>query len=187
MNSLYDAAKEISDFMTARKWEFCVIGGLAVVRWGEPRTTVDADLTLLTGFGEEESFAETLLEHFKARVPDAVCFAVKNRVLLLRASNGKDLDVSFGALPFEQEMMKRASEFEFSPGIRLLTCSAEDLFIMKAFASRAKDWIDAEGIAVRQKGRLNKRYILKHLEQLCEVRETPEIVERAKKLLGAGK
>ncbi len=51
MNALFEAAKEVCDFMKARHWEFCVIGGLAVQRWGELRTTLDADLTLFTGFG----------------------------------------------------------------------------------------------------------------------------------------
>jgi hypothetical protein len=32
---------------------------------------------------------------------------------------------------------------EFAPDIILPTCSAEDLFVMKAFASRPQDWIDA--------------------------------------------
>jgi len=50
MNALFIAAKEVADFMKARRWKFCVIGGLAVQRWGEPRLTQDADLTLLTGF-----------------------------------------------------------------------------------------------------------------------------------------
>jgi hypothetical protein len=34
---------------------------------------------------------------------------------------------------------------------------AEDLFVMKAFAARPLDWIDAEGIAVRQAGALNQQ------------------------------
>ena len=40
-------------------------GGLAVQRWGEPRLTRDADLTLLTGFGKEARFASALLERKK--------------------------------------------------------------------------------------------------------------------------
>jgi hypothetical protein len=39
MNALFEAAKEVADFMKARRWKFCVIGGLAVQRWGEPRLT----------------------------------------------------------------------------------------------------------------------------------------------------
>lgn len=41
MNVLFEAAKEVCEFMAVRKWEFCIIGGLAVQRWGEPRTTLD--------------------------------------------------------------------------------------------------------------------------------------------------
>lgn len=90
---------------------------------------------------------------------------------------------SFGALDFEEAMLRRATPFEFAPGIVLPACSAEDLFIMKVFAARPRDWIDAEGIVVRQKGRLNRRYIMQYLPGLCELKETPEIVEKALQLL----
>lgn len=185
MNLLYEAAKEVADFMRRRKWKFCIIGGLAVQRWGEPRTTLDVDITLLTGFGEEEAFAAPLLECFKARIPEALSFAMRNRVLLLTTSNGKDIDISFGALPFENEMMARATPFKFAPGVMLMTCTAEDLVIMKAFAARTRDWLDVEGIIVRQQGHLDRRYILRHLALLCDLKETPEILVKAKKLLGA--
>lgn len=71
--------------MSARGWEFCVIGGLAVQRWGEPRTTLDADLTLFTGIGEEEQYATALLGRFSSRMTDALTFALSRRVLLLSA------------------------------------------------------------------------------------------------------
>ena len=156
MNAIFAAAKEVADFMQARDWEYCVIGGLAVQRWGEPRLTQDADLTLLTGFGDEKRFAQELLNEFEVRRDDALDFAVTNRVLLIYASNQKPVDVSFGALPFEIDMMKRATPFEFAPGYILPTCSAEDLFVMKAFAGRAQDWLDIRGVAVKQAGKLNK-------------------------------
>ena len=183
MNALFEAAREVCEFMTARRWEFCIIGGLAVQRWGEPRLTQDADLTLLTGFGEEERFAQILLEQFQSRRPNALAFALANRVLLLRASNGKDVDVSFGALDFEVSMLDRATPFEFAPGLVLPSCSAEDLFVMKVFAARPQDWLDAQGIAVRQRGRLDVAYILKHLALLCELKETPENIARARQIL----
>lgn len=185
MNALFMAAKEVADFMQARRWKFCIIGGLAIQRWGEPRLTRDADLTLLTGFGEEEQFADALLQRFQGRRPDSRAFSLVNRVLLIRASNGKDVDVSFGALDFEVSMLKRATPFEFDAGLVLPTCSAEDLFVMKAFAARPHDWQDARGIAVRQGRKLNKNYILRHLAALCELKETPEIVAEARLILEA--
>jgi hypothetical protein len=182
VNALFAAAKEVCGFMKARRWTFCVIGGLAVQRWGEPRATLDADLTLLTGFGEEDRYVTTLLEAFESRIRDGRQFALTRRVLLLKASNGKPLDISLGALPFEVSMMRRAVQVAFCPGLKLPCCTAEDLFVMKAFASRPRDWLDAESIVVRQ-GRLDRHYILEQLRALCDLKEAPEIVERAKLLL----
>jgi len=182
MNALYEAANEVSAFLQEKRWRFCIIGGLAVIRWGEPRLTVDVDLTILTGFGEERRYAQELLDRFQARMGEALKFALENRVLLLTAANGKDLDISFGAFPFEEEMIERATPFDFADGVQLTTCSAEDLFILKVFAARSKDWADAEGVADRQT--LDQGYIFKHLRPLCEVKKAPELLERAQKLLG---
>jgi len=181
MNALFEAAKEVCDFMSARKWRYCIIGGLAVQRWGEPRTTLDVDITLMTGFGAEEQFAQALLDQFEGRGRDPLAFAVEHRVLLARASNGKNVDIAFGGFPFEEQMVARATPFEFDQRVRLLTCSGEDLFLLKVFADRPRDWQDAESVAIRQK--LDQSYVLKHLKALCEVRDSPDLLGRALALL----
>jgi len=181
VNALYEAGKEVSDFLDQNHWRFCIIGGLAVVRWGEPRLTVDVDLSLLTGFGDEERYARALLERFSGRMENAMEFSMEHRVLLLSAGNGRDIDISFGAFPFEEEMIERATPFAFADGAELVTCSAEDLFVLKVFADRSKDWADAESVAIRQD--LDREYIFKHLRPLCELKEAPELVDRADKLL----
>jgi hypothetical protein len=183
MNALFLAAKEVCDFMGALQWQFCLIGGLAVQRWGEPRTTLDADLTLLSGWGEEEAYAAAILDRLESRIPDAKAFAVAHRVLLVRAANGKDVDITLGALPFEAGMVRRAVPVEFAPGCLLPCCTAEDLFVMKAFAARPRDWLDAESIVARQTD-LDTAYILEQLADLCALKEAPEILARAKDLLG---
>lgn len=184
MNLIFKAAQEISDFFDHSGWSYCLIGGLANQCHGEPRTTHDVDITLLTGVGNERYYAEKTLRSFKARIDEALEFSMKNRVLLLESSDGIPLDISFGALPFEEEMISRSASFKFMEGINLKVCSAEDLFIMKAFASRSKDWLDAEGIAKRKKKSLDRIYIMKHLEILAELKEEPEILDMAKVILG---
>lgn len=186
MNRIFSAVKDVAEFMDSQGWEFCVIGGLAVQRWGEPRTTLDVDLTLLTGVGNEEQYAGALLDHFGSRIPDALSFALTRRVLLLIAANGTAVDVSFGALAFEVDMVGRAVREEFAPGLVLPCCTAEDLVVMKAFASRPRDWLDVEGVVVRQ-DQLDQSYILRQLRILCELKEAPEIVERTRKLLMEGR
>lgn len=183
MNALFEAAREVCAFMAAQQWRYCLIGGLAVQRWGEARSTQDADLTLLTGFGGEERYARALLARFKGRLDNALSFSLANRVLLLHASNGKDVDIAFGALGFEIDMVERATPFEFAPGVTLPTCSAEDLFVMKAFAARPQDWMDAKGIAIRQGKTLNQAYLFKHLTELAALKEAPEIVTQAREIL----
>ena len=43
MTSLVAAAREVLDWMHHGEWRCCVIGGLAVQRWGEPRLTQDVE------------------------------------------------------------------------------------------------------------------------------------------------
>jgi hypothetical protein len=172
------AAAELQAVCQAQGWQFCFIGGVALQRWGEPRQTVDVDLTLLTGFGGEEPFVRILLTHFAPRIPDAAQFALERRVLLLRSSQGVGLDVALGGLPFEELVVQRSSSFDFPFKIPLRTCSAEDLVVLKSFAGRSQDWVDVERIIVRQTGKLDWKYIREQLRPLAELKEEPDILDQ---------
>ena len=176
MNEVIKAAADLQALCEAEGWRFCFIGGLAVLRWGEPRETVDVDLTLLTGFSGEDAFIRVLLDRYQARIDDAAEFARTRRVLLLRAESGVGLDVALGGLPFETSAVERSSAFTFSSDVALRTCSAEDLIVLKVFAARAKDWMDVEGVIVRQSGRLDWAYVHSQLEPLLELKEAPELL-----------
>lgn len=183
MITLFKKALEIQDFFVHNKWKFCFIGGIAIQRWGEPRLTINIDITLITGFGSEESFIDNILERYKGRISNVKKFALKNRVLLLSSSNNIDIDIALGGLQFEKEMINRASLYKFLPDVSLLTCSAEDLIILKAFADRPKDWIDIESIIIRQIKNLNKKYIISRLAPLCELKESPHIINQLEKII----
>lgn len=178
MNDLIQAAAELQTICQSQGWDFCFIGGLALQRWGEPRETVDVDLSLFAGFGEEQQFTDLLLEHFEARIADAAAFAQERRVLLLRSSKGVGLDVALAALPYEALVIERSSYFDYPPGIPLRTCSAEDLVVLKAFAGRAQDWADIERVIVRQTGKLDWHYIHEQLRPLAELKDAPEILDQ---------
>jgi hypothetical protein len=181
VNEVIRAAAELQSVCQAHGWRYCFIGGLAVQRWGEPRETVDVDLTLLTGFGGEHQFIEILLKHFEPRIVEAGAFALECRVLLLRTNSGVGLDVALAALPFEELVVERSSMFEYPPGIALRTCSAEDLIVLKAFAGRGQDWVDVERIIVRQTGKLDWNYIYEQLAPLAELKGSPEIMDEVKR------
>jgi hypothetical protein len=183
VNPLLAAALEVQAFCRDQSWRFCFIGGLAVQRWGEPRLTQDADLTVITGFGGEAPFVDALLARFEGRLADAREFALRNRVLLLRSSRGVPLDVALGAMPFEERAVARASDFTIAPGAVIFTCSAEDLVVFKAFAGRPRDWLDIEGIAIRHAGRLDERLIWAELVPLLELKESPEDARQLRAIL----
>ncbi len=182
MNDLIRAAADLQTICESHSWRYCFIGGLAVQRWGEPRETVDVDLMLLTGFADEARFVSVLMGAFEARIEDAARFASVNRVLLLRASSGVGLDIALGGVPFEALAVSRASLFTFPPDVPLRTCSAEDLLVLKAFADRPKDWIDIEGILIRQSAHLDWVYIRTQLDPLAELKDAPELVDKLERM-----
>ena len=182
MKTLFQTAAELQTFLEKENFKFCFIGGIALQRWGEPRVTVDVDVTLFTGLGGEKPFIQTLLSAYQSRIPDAAAFALENRVLLLKSTGGIALDIALAALPFEAEAVNRATSFEFLPGLNLLTCSAEDLIIMKAFANRTRDWADIKTVIDRRPGELDDRYIMERLAPLAEIKSAPEIITTLKSL-----
>ena len=182
MKTLFQVAAGLQDFFEKEKWKFCFIGGIALQRWGEARLTLDVDVTLLTGVGKEKEYIRSLLASYPSRIHGAAAFAEENRVLLLKSVSGVAIDIALAGLPFEEEACVRATRFEFLPGIDLLTCSAEDLIIMKAFANRPKDWSDVKNVIIRQRGKVDGSYVLERLTPLAEIKSAPEIISNLKSL-----
>jgi hypothetical protein len=52
---------------------------------------------------------------------------------------------------------------------------------MKAFAGRPKDWLDVEGVIIRQTGKLDWSYIRRQLAPLTELKDAPEILDELDK------
>lgn len=183
MNPILGAASEIESFCREQRWRYCIIGGLAVLRWGEPRGTRDVDLTILTGFGNEDRFISALLGRFAGRRRDTDAFARQTRVVLIQSSQGIPIDVSLGAIPFEERAVSRASAFRIDEELELLTCSAEDLVVFKAFAGREQDWLDIEGVVTRQASILDAGLVWRELDPLLELKEEAATATRLARLL----
>jgi hypothetical protein len=182
MNPLLVAAGEVQEHCRSHDLKLCFIGGLAVLRWGEPRLTRDVDLTVIALPGSEQIAVDSLLEGFASRIADARAFALANRVLLLRAANGVPLDVALGALDFELRAVERATPWMVDTR-SLLTCSAEDLIIFKTFAGRDRDWLDVEGVVIRQGRSLDRALICAELEQLLPLKGSTDDLARIRMLL----
>mgnify|MGYP000872919001 CR=1 FL=1 len=178
MNVIDPVVWEIHHVLTQLKLPYAIIGGTAVQYWGEPRFTKDVDLTLLAPL---ESFPETvelLLTRFQPRIEDALRFALRHRVLLVKTSNGYPVDISFGLPGYEEQVINRAINHELAPGKSVRLCSAEDLIIHKAIAGRVQDILDIEGVIARQGHRLDTTYIRMWLGAFAELLESSEVSQR---------
>ncbi|MBI4624577.1 MAG: hypothetical protein HY736_15340 [Verrucomicrobia bacterium] len=77
-------------------------------------------------------------------------------------------DLFSAALEVQASLAKRGWRFCF--------------IVMKAFADRPLDWEDVISVARRQRGRLDWRYVYAQLEPLAELKGTPDLVTRLRRL-----
>jgi hypothetical protein len=174
---LVEAADELLTFFRDSGRSACLIGGLVVSRWGEPRATKDVDATVLVDFTEEAAVLQQLLSRFRSRDPDPLPRAELGRLALLRATNDVDLDVSFAAFPFELEVLDRASDWQVTQAIALRTCSAEDLILYKLVASRLIDLHDVQSVVSRMGTHLDVERVRLWGGRFAEILEKPDLLE----------
>jgi hypothetical protein len=181
MNPQFRAIWDAHKFFTSENIPYVLIRGIALQWWGEPRFTRDVDITILVNSGKEESAIKRILSAFTPRISDALEFALKNRVCLVRSRDGYDIDISLGIPGYEEEVMRRAAQCRLRKGHAVRICSAEDLIIHKAVAGRPQDISDIESIVIRQGKKIDSNYIRKWLKEFSDALEMGEIFERFEK------
>jgi len=177
------AALELQSVLGETGRPYCIIGGVALQRWGEPRFTEDADATVVTRFEFDEEVIQILYSRFSARIDGGPEFSRHSRVVLVRASNGVGLDVALGAFDFEVRCAQRAFEWKLAEGQKLRICTAEDLIVHKAFAGRDQDWADIRGVLLRQANTLNVPQIFQELGPLLALKEDDSAITKLKQLM----
>jgi len=175
---LLEAAWELHQFLTDRGIPYAIIGGLAVQYWGQPRLTIDADLTVAAPPEDTAAFVRMIVGQFGSRVADPVGFARRTHMILIRASNGCDVDISLSLPGYEDEVMRRTVDWQLEPGKQVRLCSVEDLIIHKAVGGRPQDLVDIEGIVYRQGGALDVEYIRLWLREFAAVLDNAMLAER---------
>ena len=160
-----------------------IIGGVAASLLGQPRLTADADAMILMSLDELPRLLEIAqASGLRARYPNVIEFARRNRVVLLRhEESGVDVDISLGLLPFEVEAVERSSEHQVGTLTTRLP-TPEDLIILKAVAHRPKDMLDIESIIGAQP-HLDQDRIAFWVRQFAELLETPELWTDVERIL----
>ena len=182
-SSILDALEALVKWLEDEQVPNAIIGAVGVCLTAKPRFTTDIDAVIWIDRDRWEALINSAVDRgFSLRQSDALAFATTARVLLLtHESSGVDIDLSFGALPFERELIDRANEVAVR-GMSVKVATPEDLIITKAVANRPKDIADIE-LIVDVRKRLDLRRIRYWVVQFADVLEMPEITENVERVL----
>lgn len=176
LEPLLDALDALQHLLLRFDNKGVIIGGAAVSILGRARFTEDVDAVILLSNKDLPRLLELAKEQeIEPRIDNAVDFARKNRVLLLKHTpTDTSVDISLGALPFEEEMVERGVLYEVDQALQLRLPTPEDLVIMKAIAHRPKDLEDIRTI-VEKYPNMDLQRIEKWVKAFGDVLETPDL------------
>ena len=142
-----------------------VIGGQAVLLYGEPRLTKDIDITLGVGvdhLAEMRAIVDQL--NLKYLTQDVDAFVKETMVLpVIDEKSGIRIDFIFSFSPYEQQAIGRARKITFGRA-QIKFASLEDVVIHKIIAGRPRDIEDVQSILLKNPG-YDSHYIEKWLAE----------------------
>ena len=144
---------------------YMVIGGQAVLLYGEPRLTRDINITL----GVDAASLERLLNlsrrlGLQPAVSDTAAFVSKTNVLpVADSASGIRVDFIFSFTPYEAAAIARTVSRSLE-GHPVRYAAVEDVIVHKLFAGRARDLEDIRGI-LRRRPALDETYLQRWLSE----------------------
>ncbi len=161
--------------LEGRKIPYMLIGGQAVLLYGEPRLTQDVDVTL----GIETDRLDEVLDiiqqlGWSVLVEDVRAFVKKTLVLPCQNEAGIRIDFIFSFSPYERQAIQRAKRVTLG-GTGVVFAAVEDLIIHKIVAGRPRDLEDVAGILLKNP-EMDQAYIQDWLRQFEEALQIPLVV-----------
>lgn len=140
----------IATELDRRRIPYMVIGGQAVLAFGEPRLTKDIDVTV----GLDTDGLATILaaaERIGLRpLVEPQAFVEETMVLPCEhGASGARVDFVFSQTPYEREALARTRKLTIEGTVVRFACP-EDLVIHKTIAGRPRDLEDIRGVLAKQ-------------------------------------
>lgn len=144
---------------------YMVIGGQAVLIYGEPRLTRDIDITLGIGVGELARVKKILPEMgLKVLVKEEEEFVARTMVLPTKDKESEiRVDFIFSFSPYERQAIRRARNIKLGR-TQVKFASLEDVVIHKVISGRPRDLEDIKSILVKNP-RYDSDYISRWLKE----------------------
>ncbi len=157
--------------LTKRSLPYMIIGGQAVLLYGEPRLTRDIDLTLGADTDRLEDLLDAVRELGLEPLPEDIESFVRETMVLptLDENSGIRVDFIFSFTPYETQAIRRARKVAIL-GQEVNFACPEDLIIHKIFAGRPRDLEDVR-IVVKKNPGMDISYINRWLKQFDESSE----------------
>ncbi len=174
---LEKALLDIAALFEKHKIEYMVIGGLANAKWGQPRATLDIDITVWVSDNEIKNVVSMLEGSYTLLVEKPLAFISKTRVLPVKDKQNQRIDIIFGALPFERQAIERALKVEIGD-VSVNFCTPEDLILLKIISDRPRDLEDVQGILGFRKETLDYGYLDPRIQELANLLDRPDIISQ---------
>lgn len=142
--------EQIARGLDSRRIPYMLIGGQAVLLYGEPRLTRDVDVTLGVGPERLPEILEWVREtQWRILVDSPAQFVSQTLVLpCLQEESGIRVDLIFSFSPYEQQAIQR-SRLVTVGNTKVRYASVEDLVIHKVVAGRARDLEDVRSVLLK--------------------------------------
>jgi MoxR-like ATPase len=160
---------------------YAVVGGLAVGAWGVSRSTRDADL-----YAELPAKGQTALKralearqfHVPAMTEELQAFGVFRS----RSKDGVFVDIFDAVGPLGEALLAHRRQIEVFER-KLWVTAPDELFILKAFSERARDFDDIVSLAALPQLGLNLDYIREWAKKLDGSVGSEDVSERVRRAL----
>jgi len=155
---------------------YMVIGGQAVLVYGEPRLTRDIDITL--GISAEQANTVQDIAQSAGLKPlvDPEAFTLKTMVLPCHdPETGIRVDFIFSFTPYEKQAMNRVTFVDIGQA-RVRFASLEDLIIHKLVSGRPRDLEDVRNVILKNKG-MDEKYIRQWLKEFAGLLKLPLVAK----------
>lgn len=178
MKKIEEVLETTTEFLNQKDIDYVFVGGIAVIVYGNPRTTVDLDLIVQMDEEDIEDFALYLRKEdffcdprdMKEAFRNGTHFSAEEKESLFR------LDIKGVYDSGARRTLRNRKKVEYD-GIKMYIASPEDTIAHKLLYGSEQDIEDAESIYVRQEEKLDHGY----LEKVCQEIGVGEELEEMKK------
>lgn len=179
---LEEVYKKVIAFLNKGKFDYIVIGGLAAGVLGEPRLTGDVDIDLAMKKRDVAGFLRKAKKQ-GFNINERKCLANVSKTGTFRIFLSVfHIDFIIASTEFEKEAFRRKKSISFFR-MKAYFPTPEDFIILKIIPGRPLDIADAEKVATRNSGRLDKKYLERWAQALSDQAQDARIYNEVKRLI----